>query len=95
MKTEQDRFWWAAIRQAEESGTFTPREKRLAGCWPTCACGRQDKRIPRGGDGCPIDRYLRRLGAMFFSAVLADNTESARTHLFSIECRAGEIIRTI
>ena len=63
-----------------------------AATWVTCACGKQDPRIPRDWVGAPIDEELRNLGEAFPIAVGARDVPLARNILIQIEKRAAELL---
>ena len=63
--------WGKVIIQAEEGG-FTGKQQIIASQWTTCACGKQDPRIPRDDKGTPVDAYLARLGISFSRHVDCD-----------------------
>ena len=86
--------WGQRIIAAERRGNFTEKDKRAAGTWVTCACGKQDKRIPRrpGGRGRPADEVLSALGDGFYLLVCADRHLGAAETLLKIEARADEIL---
>jgi hypothetical protein len=84
--------WHQRIDDAEKRGGFTEADKQMAKSWQTCACGRQDKRIPRCYGGDPADGELDRLGNTFNSSVRNDHFRKARKALYAIEKRAAEIL---
>ena len=67
--------------------------------WITCACGEQDKRIPRDPDGRPKDDLLEDLGGQFYTNWLdikdERSTAEARATLAAIERRAAEILAEV
>ena len=74
--------------------------RRDVGDFMTCACGEQDKRIPRDklyDDGRPADELLQDLGADFYAywIVIDDSTADARATLAAIERRAAEILAEV
>lgn len=85
-------YWWATIDRAEKRGHFTECEIRRADNWPTCACSKQDKRIPRDDIGCPTDVLLGILGAAFVDYVCSDMFKDARRTLTKIEKRAAKVL---
>lgn len=87
-------FWGGRIIHASESDTreFTEEDVELAQEWATCACGRQDERIPRIWDGGPEDVELRFLGRLFMDAVEESEIAVAALVLVNIERRAREIL---
>lgn len=118
MSTKQRRrktpYWWGVlergVRRLRKGQTpFTGKHYRLAGNWVTCACGRQDARIPRVGFGMPADRQLANLGVTFCAAISSGSVltgpfrttgvrsqrhvEKARGVLQQIELRAAQILR--
>jgi len=91
--------WGEIIIGAEELGRFLLRNYREAGEWQTCACGMQDKKIPRHDyngytykKGEPIDRRLSEFGQTFFHAVANNNFPLAAKRLIRIENRAKKIL---
>ena len=58
-------FWGKQILAADKRGYATKKDKELAEDWPTCACGKLDKRLPRDADGAPCDSMLRYWGGDF------------------------------
>lgn len=88
-------FWWQALDdlEARPANTGVPMDIwARASCWVTCACGKQDPRIPRGSIGAPIDEGLRKLGEAFPIAVGARDVPLARNILIQIEKRAAELL---
>lgn len=76
--------------------------------WVTCACGNQCDVIPRGYDGKPLDRRLKKLGREFFVCIKTmyyyfkadeEQFENCRhlaiSTLHAIEARSQEIINQI
>lgn len=86
----------ARVRVAKGKPAFTKRAKELAANWITCACGRQDSRIPlfdpNEPNYGPFDDELRFYGSMFLGDVCNDNIDSAEKYLALIEIRAAEVI---
>ena len=82
----------ARVRVAKGKPAFTERAKYLAGNWVSCACGRQDIRLPRGFLGRPEDYKLYLLGDTFCNAVLINHIDRAERTLAKIEIRAAEVI---
>lgn len=87
--------WHERIDRAEKRGGFTEEDCDLAGVWVDCACGQQDPRIPRDGDGCPLDGIFMTRGCEFFNYVDLDAFTQARTCLAAIEKRAAEILASL
>lgn len=87
--------WYQRIDAAEKRGGFTANDRRKAGEWTTCACGRQDKGIPRFSDGEPMDDALVVLGLDFHLHVVRDRPALARTTLAAIEKRAAEVLAEV
>ena len=77
---------------AEKRGEFTREDILAAGCWFTCACGRQDAEIPRRPGGMPEDIQLIKNGARFSDAVYLRRFQEAAHCLIAIETRAAEIL---
>ncbi len=72
---------------------------KLAGKWVTCACGKQDPRIPRATDSwlknsfwMPRDCRLAALGREFFDAIYEQNPYKAFDVLCMIERRSAKVI---
>lgn len=87
-----DTFWGRRIRRARRRGFFTFREQNEAAQWTTCACGKQDPRIPRCAAGRPIDSALENLGQRFYVCVEASNFHGAFETLKKIEIRAAQVL---
>jgi len=94
----QDSHWGKRIIKAEERGYFYVIDTREAQKWQTCACGKQDPRIPRrdskyeGRVGAPVDAELLDLGLDFFGAVDSQLFMQSAEVLVEIEKRASEIL---
>ena len=93
-------YWWEVIerakaRKAHGKLAFTFRERERAGNWTTCACGKQDIRIPRHGifDMEPLDKELSLLGVQFSHAVTMDDPDLAEKTLLKIERRGDVVLR--
>jgi hypothetical protein len=84
--------WHERIHKARRRGKFTTRDRIDAKSWFSCACGEQDKRIPRTIDGWPKDYGLFVLGGQFFSAVKNDDFDAAEHILAKIEVRAAQLL---
>ena len=85
--------WGQRIIAAEETGAFTAQDRDDANNWTTCACSKQDPRIPRNKFGsAPCDNTLRRIGQYFLDCVRADAYTEAAETLIAIERRAAEIL---
>lgn len=84
----------AAKRQAAGKPAFTANEIERAGDWVTCACGKQDKRIPRY-EGEPRDGLIRLLGYRFGHDVEMGCVNEAKRNLARIEARAAVLIAEI
>lgn len=85
-------FWGKRILAAKKRGEFTSKDIEDAADWPTCACGKLDKDIPRAEWGAPIDQELESLGCDFADAVDSDNFKNAMDVLENIQRRAGEVL---
>jgi hypothetical protein len=89
-------YWGRRIVKAEERSRFAEKDARHSASWQTCACGRQDERIPRDDhEGAPIDEELQDLGYAFYSFVLQHNPRGAANTLVKIERRAAEVLREV
>lgn len=84
--------WAERIEAAKIIGTFSDDDTKLAISWVTCACGEQDRRIPRSRNGEPNDLRLSDYGCGFFSAVVGFRPIEAASLLGKIETRATEIL---
>ena len=84
--------WWDEINRAERDRGFDDMDRHRAGTWTTCACGAQDPRIPRQGDGAPEDGVLIDLGMDFHRAVRDNKFNDARIALGMIEMRSSKLI---
>jgi len=84
--------WGRRIITAEELQGTTPADISDSGEWTTCACGKQNPRIPRTKLGCPIDKYLEELGTAFYEHVCAHRFLEAAETLIAIEQRAAELL---
>lgn len=97
MKARKTPYWWRAIESAKRrkkrglQGFTWPVYERALG-WITCACGKQDKRIPRGPGGKPEDSRLTELGGSFAYHVGMDQIAGAERTLRAIERRAVEVL---
>lgn len=87
-------LWGKRIIQIEETGIAPFEWQCDANGWQTCACGWQDKRIPRDEDGCPLDGLLKWDGRNFPIYLLTDIVEAARC-LIRIEKRAAEVLKEV
>ena len=82
----------AIKRQAAGKEPFTLSNREKAATWITCACGRQDSRIPLRESGAPEDDLLTTWGCQFTSAVRRQLPMMALHRLHWIELRAAELI---
>jgi len=98
-QAEDKPYWIAVLDEAMERAKrgkkpFSRRHVKQAEDWTTCACGRQDWRIPRDvEDDSPLDPELKRLGGEFYEAIKGGAPIAARQRLVEIEIRAAEVIR--
>ena len=77
---------------------FIQRQMDKANDWVTCACGKQDPRIPRKSwlrSFAPEDDRLRVLGLLFAEYLDIDNPEGALKCLEKIERRSAKILAGI
>lgn len=102
-------FWGKRIVKAEKEGGFTANDRREAIQWTTCACGKQDPRVPRikesadythprkwVSEGEPEDYWLSRWGGAFHDDAVKENDYSlASDLLIKIERRAAKIVAKI
>ena len=61
-------YWWDLLDKVEAAGKYSEAHNQARGkssSWVTCACGKQDPRIPRTADHKPKDRMLSELGTAF------------------------------
>ena len=87
--------WTKAIFRAYKDKTFTVDDRIKADAWTTCACGKQDSRIPVNARGEPVDDTLFALGERFSLAVKDDNPSLAEFNLNAIEKRAAEVLAEV
>lgn len=80
--------WHERIAEARTRGWFNEEDITLASQWPTCACGEQDPRIPRGRDGVPMDEALWTLGIQFWASVETSSFDHVEDLLKKIDARA-------
>ncbi len=96
-----DTHWGNRIVRAELRGKFTDKDREDARNWQTCACGKQDPRIPRtesayGDSGRPEDYDLFKYGARFHDdGVARQDFLAAAENLIAIEGRACALIAEI
>lgn len=92
-------YWWKAIEDAKKRGHFTGAQIAMSADWQTCACGKQDKRIPRGGnhwnESAPDDDALAQLGLDFCNAIESGEPFLASDILSKIETRAAQILARV
>jgi hypothetical protein len=72
MKTKRTPYWFKNLNKVKiTSRKLLEKMERRAYSWQTCACGKQDSRIPRLNEpaGEPKDKYLRDLGWRFACVV--------------------------
>jgi hypothetical protein len=65
---------------------------RMAGNWPTCACGQLCELLERNEDGSPADKELRILGLKFAEYVSGHKWCLALETFNKIECRTTELL---
>lgn len=87
-------LWGKRIIHIEETGKMLVEWVRESFNWQTCACGRQDERIPRYEDGEPLDEQLSASGAWFPLYLQSNIVEAARC-LIRIEKRAAEVLKEV
>ncbi len=97
IKTTPTPYWTKVIEEARERHAtgvppFTTEQKALSWEWVTCACGKQDSRIPRNEEGEPLDDELDNLGNEFYAAVDDDDIDKAEKYLAKIELRSAQIL---
>ena len=88
-------YWGRKVIAAENRGGFSDSDSWLAGVWTTCACGKQDRRIPRDDVDAPIDRKLASAGRSFDCHVSLNNTVAAARTLVAIEKRAAIVLKKV
>ena len=104
MKKTHTPYWFNVIKKAitrENEGEvpFTEGHIQKARDWPTCACGKQDPRIPRyafkfrHGLSGPEDVDLTAYGFEFSNHVGNQRPAEALTSLLAIEKRSAEILK--
>ncbi len=84
--------WGKRIIKAGQRGHFLFEDRVDANYWTTCACGKQDPRIPRECNGRPKNQRLVELGGRFARMVEEDKILSAARLLVKIEAEAAEIL---
>ena len=87
-------LWGKRIIQIERTGIVPDEWLNEAWGWQTCACGRQDERIPRDKYGAPLDYKLACDGEWFPFYLRHDIVEAARC-LIRIEERAAEVLKEV
>lgn len=90
-------YWGKKIIAIEARGNSTREDIRLATGWQTCACGKQDSRIPReqGEEKAPLDNRLYELGIQFCGAVDSNDPVAAANTLIKIELRAAKVLAKV
>lgn len=98
-------YWGKRIIKAEKRGRFTENDSEMVADWMTCACGKQDPRIPRldfetcianrslGCLGAPADSELREKGVIFYNHIKEHRFVDAARTLVKIEKRASIVLR--
>ena len=95
-------YWTRVIQNAKRRKAagrtpFTKDNVRLAEDWVTCACGKQDWRIPRFvrsyQNGSPVDSEMQRWGMDFMVSVRGQDPNKAGEALAQVERRAIELIK--
>jgi hypothetical protein len=92
------KYWGRKIIAAEKIGYFPQLDVNEAAQWTTCACGRQDPRIPRvidvaGELAGPKDKKLATAGMDFYIAVREHDFWEAAYVLNTIESRARVVLQ--
>lgn len=86
-------MWGSQILKAELDGRFTAEARTMASSWATCACGMQDRRLPRSWfNREPLDYKLKRKGFAFMRAVDRGDAVRAAQLLVGIEQRAAQVL---
>ena len=97
-------YWARVIHQAKARAgrgetPFSEKHIRLAKDWVTCACGKQDARIPRYTKkstmyvaGMPKDELMADSGSDFYHYVRNQNPFFTGQLLAEVEDRAAELI---
>ncbi len=99
-------YWTTAIanavkRRRQGETPFSAEHIRRAKSWVTCACGKQNPRIPRVGikdttwpanAGAPLDIKLQIHGQEFYRAVCGQFPNRAEGILAKIELRGAEVV---
>lgn len=88
-------YWGKKIIAAEKRGELDETDYSMSLSWQTCACGKQDARIPRDKYGCPEDYQLYRLGEDFPRFIRLKEFLDAAQTLVAIEKRAAEILKEV
>lgn len=66
---------------------------KLAGNWPTCACGQLCQVLERKHDGTPIDERLQFLGMRFYQQVHDERWCFALRTFLAIEKRTTKLLK--
>lgn len=69
------------------------RAIRLAGNWPTCACGQLCKALPREHGGYPVNYGLYQLGIDFSFKIDKRQWPSALSIFLKIEARTAKLLK--
>lgn len=105
-KKKSTPYWTRVIKNAlarKNKGLlpFTCEHQKRASDWVTCACGKQDQRIPKqvSFDGtvlrAPKDEKFSRFGVAFSLAVRLQRPKLAESILGKIEEREQEILAAL
>lgn len=97
IRTTPTPYWTQVIEEAPGRrlrglSAFTKEHRAKAASWVTCACGKQDSKIPRNSSGVPYDNELDDLGSMFYAHIETNSIRSAEETLARIELRAAQVM---
>jgi len=95
-----DGFNWIAVLKDLAHGAPISRSerfklKRLAGNWPTCACGQLCDALPRSATNAPRDGMLIGLGHIFYHQIDGAEWHKALATFYKIEDRTKILIESI
>lgn len=100
-ETTREEFDWLKLLKAAAAGTISipygstlhGQLRKLAGDWPTCACGQLCKQLPRDGQGRPMDYDTAKSGVEFMHDVAAANWSRAYARFQTIERRTQQLLQ--
>lgn len=93
-------YWWKVLYQLAPKRVklgrkpFTNTEVDKSCVWQTCACGKQDKRIPRDKwDKEPHDQKLATAGMDFMYALKLQDLPRAKIAMHYVELNAKRVLK--